>query len=291
MMQGISFLKVVKEKKCWHKPWLTKGLLRSIKNKNILYKRFIRSATVQNNTLYKNYKNKLNHLIRIAKRMYYEQQLSNSKSNIKLTWKILNRIINENNSKSKISDIFTCDDVKITDPLQIANKFCHYFTNIGLNLANKIPDTSKSPLKYMNDNFPNSMVLNLVSDNEVTNIVNSFKSGSAAGYDNISMNIIKQSIHLIVELITHIINLSITNGVVPDKMKLARIIPVFKCNDQTQLSNYRPISVLLAFSKILERVIYNRMVHYLDNYNILCHQQFGFRKGYSTSMALIRLSD
>ena len=143
----------------------------------------------------------------------------------------------------------------------------------------------------MNDNFPNSMVLNLVSDNEVINIVNSFKSGSAAGYDNISMNIIKQSIHLIVEPITHIINLSITNGAVPDKMKLARVIPVFKCNDQTQLSNYRPISVLPAFSKILERVIYNRMVHYLDNYNILCHQQFGFRKGYSTSMALIRLFD
>ena len=77
-----------------------------IKDYNYLYKRFIRSASVQNNTLYKNYKNKLNHLIRIAKRMYYEQQLSNAKSNIKLTWKILNRIINKNNSKSKISDIF-----------------------------------------------------------------------------------------------------------------------------------------------------------------------------------------
>ena len=82
---------------------------------------------------------------------------------------------------------------------------------------------------------------------------------------------------------THIINLSIVNGIVPDKMKLAHVIPVFKCND-------RPISVLPAFSKILERVIYNRMVNYLDN-NILCHQQFGFRKGYSMSMALIRLSD
>ena len=66
---------------------------------------------------------------------------------------------------------------------------------------------------------------------------------------------------------------------------------VFKFNDQIQLSNYRPIFVLPAFSKILERVIYNRMVHYLENYNILCHQQFGFRKGYFTSMALIRLSD
>ena len=177
-------LKVVKEKKCWHKPWLTKCLLRSIKNKNILYKRFLCSATVQENTLYKNCKNKLSHLIQIAKRMYYEQQLS--KSNIKLTWKILNRIINKNNSKSKISDTFICDDVKITDPLQIANKFCHYFTNIEPNLGNKISDTSKSPLKYMNGNFPNSMVFNLVSDNEVINIVNSFKSSSAAGYDNIS---------------------------------------------------------------------------------------------------------
>ena len=81
------------------------------------------------------------------------------------------------------------------------------------------------------------------------------------------------------------------NGIVPDQMKLALVTPVFKCNDQTQSSNYGPILIFPAFSKILERVIYNRMVGYLDNHNILCNQQFGVRKGYSTLRALIQLFD
>ena len=81
------------------------------------------------------------------------------------------------------------------------------------------------------------------------------------------------------------------NGIVPDQMKLARVIPVFKCNDQIQSSNYRPISVFPGFSMILERVIYNRMVGYLDNHNILCNQQLGVGKCYSTSRALMHLFD
>ena len=101
--------------------------------------------------------NLLIHSIRIAKRKNYERQLINSQLNIKITWKILNGIMNKKNSKPKISEIFVCDNTVITNPLEIVNKFCQYFANIGPNLARKLPDTSKSPLEYMNGNFPNSM--------------------------------------------------------------------------------------------------------------------------------------
>ena len=143
--------------------------------------------------------NLLIYSIRIAKRKNYERQLINSQLNIKITWKILNEIMNKKNSKPKISDIFVCDNTVITDPLEIANKFCQYFANIGPKLAKKLPDTSKSPFEYINGNFPNSMpALSLVSENEIIDIVNDFKSGSAAGYTN-----------LIAEPLTHIINPSL----------------------------------------------------------------------------------
>ena len=101
------------------------------------------------------------------------------------------------------------------------------------------------------------------------------------------MSIIKQSIHHISEPLTHIINLSIYHGIVPDEMKIARVIPVFKSDDQSLITNYRPISVLPSFSKFLERIIYNRLVHYLQSFNILCDNQYGFRKDHSTSLAII----
>ena len=105
------------------------------------------------------------------------------------------------------------------------------------------------------------------------------------------MSIIKQSIHLISEPLTHIINLSIYHGIVPDEMKIARVIPVFKSDDQSLFTNYRPVSVLPSFSKFLERIIYNRLVHYLQSFNILCDNQYGFRKDHSTSLAIIDLYD
>lgn len=76
----------------------------------------------------------------------------------------------------------------------------------------------------------------------------------------IFMSTIKQSIHCIAAPLTHIVNLSITHGVVPKEMKVARVVPIFKSGDQTLFTNYRPISVLPCFSKFLERIIYNRIL-------------------------------
>ena len=74
-------------------------------------------------------------------------------------------------------------------------------------------------------------------------------------------------------------------------MKIARVIPIFKSDDQSLFTNYRPISVLPSFSKFFERVIYYRLMQYLMNFNILCSNQYGFRKNHSTALALIDLHD
>ncbi len=80
-------------------------------------------------------------------------------------------------------------------------------------------------------------------------------------------------------------------GRVPDKLKEAMITPVYKSDDHKSFGNYRPISILPIFSKILERIIYNRLLTYLDKMHILSSNQYGFRKNYSTYMALIELID
>ena len=107
----------------------------------------------------------------------------------------------------------------------------------------------------------------------------------------ISLSIIKRSICSISSPLTHIVNLSITHGIVSDELKIARVIPIFKSGDKALFSNYRPISVLPCFSKFLERIIYNRIINYLNDSDVLCDNQYGFRKNRSPSLALIDLCD
>ena len=105
------------------------------------------------------------------------------------------------------------------------------------------------------------------------------------------MSITKLTIDSIAEPLTHIINLSITHRIVPDEMKITRVIPLFKAGEHSLFSNYRSVSVLPSFSKFLERVVYNRLLNYLHRLNILYNNQYGCRKGHSTSLAFIDLYD
>ena len=126
---------------------------------------------------------------------------------------------------------------------------------------------------------------------EIIEIVKSLRSSSAAGHDKIPVWIVKNTIDLISEPICNFVNFSIETGIVPDQMKIARLIPIYKSGENNLFSNYRPISVLPIFSKILERVVYNRLMDYININQILFRNQYGFRKNHSTSLALISLYD
>jgi hypothetical protein len=91
--------------------------------------------------------------------------------------------------------------------------------------------------------------------------------------------------------LTHICNHSLLIGIFPDSLKISIIIPLYKKGDRTNMSNYRPISLLTTFSKVLEKVMYNRLSHYLKTNNILVPEQFGFRKGISTENAAFKVID
>ena len=82
-----------------------------------------------------------------------------------------------------------------------------------------------------------------------------------------------------------------SEGIFPDKLKTAKVCPVYKSGSKTEFTNYRPISILPSFSKILEKVISNRLISYMEKYNILSCSQYGFRKNHSTYMALMSLYD
>ena len=91
--------------------------------------------------------------------------------------------------------------------------------------------------------------------------------------------------------LTHLINKSIHQGIFPDDLKIAKVFPVYKSGDKSNISNYRPISVLSFFSKVFEKIMYNHVIDFINTNNLLSKQQFGFRKHHSTNHAVITLID
>ena len=119
----------------------------------------------------------------------------------------------------------------------------------------------------------------------------SLKVNKSSGYDDINFNVINHSFQYISKPLMHIFQLSLSQGIFPDSLKIAKISPIFKTGETTNLSNYRPISVLPCFSKILEKIMYNKLYKYFTERNILYSKQFGFQRNNSTEHAIIQLYD
>ena len=124
---------------------------------------------------------------------------------------------------------------------------------------------------------------------EILQLVVNAKSKKSKDHDQFDMCLVKKVIPHIVKPLAHICNTSLMNGIFPDRMKIARVIPLFKNGDVKEFSNYRPVSILSQFSKILEKVFHNRLMSFINDKQILNNSQFGFRKNISTALAIIEL--
>jgi len=91
----------------------------------------------------------------------------------------------------------------------------------------------------------------------------------------------------ILDPLCYLFNLFFLTGAVPNTFKIAKVIPIYKKGDKSSIENYRPISLLSVFDKILEKLMYGRLYNYLRDNNISYDYQFGFRRHHSTCLALI----
>lgn len=280
----------INKKNIPRKPWITSGLIKSCRKKERLYKCFVKDPCECNKLKYKRYRNRLNSLLHKAEKQYYKEKFELYKSDIKLTWKTIKCILNNGNFNESVETV-VINGQPVNDKTIIANKFNEYFTNIGPALANKIPDSAVSPVSYLKGDYKNSFVMYETTASELISVVKKFKPKTSAGYDGIPVNIMKLSIDFIAPHLTKIINKSFETGTVPDQLKVAKVCPIYKSGEKSDISNYRPISILPSFSKIFEKLAYSRLLNYLDKYKILNDCQFGFRSNRSTSMAVLEMTD
>lgn len=122
--------------------------------------------------------------------MHYENKFNEYKGNLKLTWKLINEIINKKKSKAEIPDSFKENEEIISQPKEIANKFNEYFVNVGPNLADKIPEQMINYNTYLTKRYKNSLFLDAITEQEVETEINQLKVNKACGYDEISPKVV-----------------------------------------------------------------------------------------------------
>lgn len=157
------------------------------------------------------------------------------------------------------------------------------------NKIKPIPCSRSSPLQTSPRN-PHSIFLEPVDEAETLLLINSLKTNTASGHDCISSITLKTVNTLIVKPLTHIFNLCIQQGIFPDSLKKAIVIPIHKGGITTDLNNYRPISLTTQISKLLEKCIKNRLIKFLKKYNLISKHQFGFQESLGTDDAIYEIT-
>ena len=161
----------------------------------------------------------------------------------------------------------------------------------SISIASEIPIACEDPMAYLGNPVCNSFYLFPTWSGEIETEINNLKSGKSSGPSSIPVNILKLTQHVVSKPVEIIFNASFASGVVPNDFKLANVIPVFKKGSQYSLCNYRPISLLSVFNKLLEKLIYNRLINFIDKNSIFFNKQFGFRAKHSTNHAISCIID
>ena len=272
-------------------PWITSGLLKSINKKCILFNIKLKYPTKQNILKYNKYRNCLNKALRNAKKSYFESEFAKHHNNPKETWETLNQLLQRKTSKKEIpTKLKTEQGDTIENDASIANEFNRYFAEVGQTLKNKIPVTGKDPTDKINSFQGDEMVLSPTSREEIEEIIMSLNN-VGAGLDKINARIFKNTYKSILPHLVHFFNLCLKKGCFPNQLKVAVIKPIFKAGDSAHFTNYRPISILPFLSKILEKIIYIRLLTHLADNDLLSNKQFGFRKGLATYMPILLIQD
>lgn len=271
------------------KPWITKGLLRCMVHRDKLHLDLRQHPDDPiRKRVYNRYRNFLTDLLHSLKQDYERRELAGNRNNPKNLWKTIKTIIESPPSRESSAFLLNA-----RPSAKESVSYCNdYYANVGKNLSDRLLNnlsTSEESLaaqyKTLGSTHHN-LFLQPTDIFEVSALISQLKLDSAPGSDGIKPSIIKDACSEIVVPLTHIYNLSLSSGTFPKSWKVAVLIPIHKSGPKTLPENYRPISLLPIFSKILERIVNTRLMKYLEKFHLLSDRQFGFRGGLSTEDAV-----
>ena len=274
-----------------YKPWIDKELLSEIREKNKLYKNKIKKPNTENKENYRIQKNKVTKLLRIKKKKYYNNYFTKHKTDSKKLWKGINLALEKTKHKKNLPEIiYDSDNKPVNNSLEKANCFAKYFKSIPNKTINKIKPSRFHFMNYCKNKPPNKnyLILQDCSNEEVFKHIMKLNNSTSSGPLKIPNSFLKLIGYPLSIPLACAINKSLRSGYFPQILKLGKQTPVHKTGD-CSVGNYRPITVCSSFSKILEKIVRDRLNDFIKENRIINNSQFGFRKGHSTTHATINL--
>ena len=272
-------------------PWMTKGLLVSRKNKQKLYKKKLKNSTPQNILNFKEYNRVYTRMTRLSRQKYYDSKFLEFSKDCKKTWQTINEVLGKNKQHLDLPQEFLSNGNILDSSLDIANGFNEFFANIGPKLASQIPKPKKDFSNFLTNPCNEQFVFGNVTPTVIYTALKKLKSKNSTGLDKISSKLLKCIVNSIMSPLCHVFNLSFKSGYIPECLKTALVKPVYKKGANNIFTNYRPISLLSTFAKLLEKIAANQMMKYLNKFNLLYRHQYGFRSKHDTTQPVIQFLD
>ena len=232
---------------------------------------------------YKIYRKTLQQVKRKTKIHYYRSRCKELKNDTRKLWTLINTITGSTKKKETIIESFKIDNIKTSNPSKITNELGTYFANVGKEFAHKIPK-GQHDIKHYLQKIPkneHSIFLTPTNRTEITKLIGSLKNKNSSRHDGMSNRILKGITESITEPLSIIFNKSIEECVFSTEMKKADTVPLYKSKAKDDKNIYRPISLLLTVSKLLEKIMYSRTYNFLTKFNQIYNSQYGFITGHS----------
>ena len=246
-LNEIAPLKMTRISGKWHfqEPWLTTGLEMASRTCRKLYRNtLMKNCTEETMSNYKNYRNVYDRLKRKVKIDYYNNKCMEYSNDTKLLWRFINQMICKVKNSRSIIPYITVDGLQTYQPKKIAHHFGKFYSSLGENLAASIPKGSKHINAYL-QKMPktlSSLVLQSANITEIERLILDLPNKTSYGHDKGSNIMLKKLAKSISYPLQIIFNQSISQGIFPEKMKLAEVILLYKGKEYDKVINYQPIS-------------------------------------------------
>lgn len=214
--------------------------------------------------------------IKNAKIATNDNLIKNSNTPVKTMWQIIN------------------DKRRVGKPIEQCyispDDFNDYFVSIAESLVDRLGAVDLDPLVPLSSLCLNtSFSFSVVSFNTVRDTVNNLKNTNSRDIYGLNTCLIKTVINVIIVPLTKLVNQCMQAATFPDVLKCALVVPIHKKGDTSNVSNYRPISLLPVISKVVEKIMASQIMKYFESNNLFCPSQYGFRNGRNTAMAILEL--
>ncbi|MES9881523.1 MAG: reverse transcriptase family protein [Sedimenticola sp.] len=267
--------------------WLTPDIIDAMKMRD-------KFKSLNNDTQYKLYRNKVIGLIKKSKKAQYTAIINENNNKPSSVWKLFKEVGASKRNTSSTIFALNVDGKTIESPEEIANEFNKFFVTIASKVKEPIKKSNFKKLNaFCNDRIPQDICFNIpeITNTQVEKYLKAIDVSKATGLDDIGPRLLKISAPYIADSITHICNVSIKSGIFPEKWKEGKVTPLFKAGDKSDPNNYRPISILPVLSKLLEKHVHDSLMEYLVTFNLLHTTQSGFRPKHSCETALACMID